>query len=297
MITTIQNSTPSDYTFSIIIPTWNNLEMLKLCLQSLREHSNYNHQYILHINDGSDGTLEWAKNNFSGDITYSEKNVGICYPLNYASRLVQSDYYCYFNDDMYALPNWDQPIYKAIKARKDKLFFYSATQIQPFEFWDNSIIADKNYGTEANNFKKEKLLKDYSSFHKEDWSGATWPPNVVHIDVWNQVGGYSIEYSPGMYSDPDFSMKLWQLGVRDFRGFGDSLVYHFESKSTKRVKKNKGSDQFLKKWGITSRTFGKHFLRRGEKYRGPIDHIPQKSNGYTLDKLRGKFKLISKLFL
>ena len=31
--------------------------------------------------------------------------------------------------------------------------------------------------------------------------GATIPPNIVHRDIWDLVGGYSIEYSPGMYSD------------------------------------------------------------------------------------------------
>ena len=42
-----------------------------------------------------------------------------------------------------------------------------------------------------------------------DWMGATIPPNIVHRDIWDLVGGYSIEYSPGMYSDPDFTAKLY----------------------------------------------------------------------------------------
>lgn len=45
-----------------------------------------------------------------------------------------------------------------------------------------------------------------------DWMGATIPPNIVHRDIWDLVGGYSIEYSPGMYSDPDFTAKLYMCG-------------------------------------------------------------------------------------
>ena len=48
---------------SIVIPTYNNLDYLKLCLKSLKQNSNYNHEIILHINDGSDGTLNFAINN------------------------------------------------------------------------------------------------------------------------------------------------------------------------------------------------------------------------------------------
>ena len=47
--------------FSIVIPTWNNLAFLKLCIQSIQRNSYYNHQIIVHVNDGSDGTLEWIK--------------------------------------------------------------------------------------------------------------------------------------------------------------------------------------------------------------------------------------------
>ena len=47
--------------FSILLPTWNNLPLLKLCVHSIRTHSAYGHQIIVHVNDGSDGTLEWVR--------------------------------------------------------------------------------------------------------------------------------------------------------------------------------------------------------------------------------------------
>ena len=60
-----------------------------------------------------------------------------------------------------------------------------------------------------------------------DWMGATIPPNIVHRDIWDLVGGYSIEYSPGMYSDPDFTAKLYMCGVRFMKGLQASRIYHF----------------------------------------------------------------------
>ena len=42
--------------FSIIIPTFNNLEYLKLCLSSIKKNSSFSHEIIIHINEGTDGT-------------------------------------------------------------------------------------------------------------------------------------------------------------------------------------------------------------------------------------------------
>ena len=78
------------------------------------------------------------------------------------------------------------------------------------------------------------------------------------------MGGYSIEFSPGMSSENDFSMKLWSAGCRVFLGVGDSLVYHFAEVSTRRMRKNDGRRQFLMKWGMTQSGFGRYYLRRGE---------------------------------
>jgi hypothetical protein len=99
---------------------------------------------------------------------------------------------------------------------------------------------------------------------KADWYGATWPPTLVSKRWWFKVGGYSSEFSPGMSSDNDFSMKLWHAGCRIFIGVGDSLVYHFQCKSTGKVKKNDGATQFLHKWGIRQSVFDRYYLRRGK---------------------------------
>jgi glycosyltransferase involved in cell wall biosynthesis len=47
--------------FSILIPSWNNLDLLKLCVRSIQQNSSHSHQIIIHVNDGSDGTLEWVR--------------------------------------------------------------------------------------------------------------------------------------------------------------------------------------------------------------------------------------------
>ena len=62
---------------SIIIPTFNNYNYLKLCLKSIKQNSKFNHEIIVHINDGSDGTLKFIKKNHF-KYTYTKTNVGLC---------------------------------------------------------------------------------------------------------------------------------------------------------------------------------------------------------------------------
>ncbi len=47
---------------SIIIPTFNNLKYLDLCIKSLEKNSHFKNEILLHINEGTDGTIDYANN-------------------------------------------------------------------------------------------------------------------------------------------------------------------------------------------------------------------------------------------
>ena len=277
--------------FSILIPTWNNVAFLKICVDSIRKNSKYNHEILIHVNDGSDGTLEWVKAE-GLKYTHSAENIGVCFALNGLRPLATTDYILFMNDDMYVLPDWDANLYEEIERIGHKMFFLSSTLIQPRPFFCKSVIAPADYGQTVETFDEQRLLKEYKSLEHYDWKGSTWPPNVVHKDIWDLVGGYSIEYSPGMYSDPDFSAKLWKAGVRIFKGVDKSRVYHFEARSTHRIVKNDGSTQFLRKWGITSASFMRDVLQRGE----PWDSKQDTSAALKKDLTRSKFKKALTIF-
>lgn len=251
--------------FSILIPSWNNLSYLRLCIESIKEHSILNHQIIVAINEGKDGSLDYVVDQ-KIDHVYFEVNSGVCYAVNAARSLARSDYIVYLNDDMYVLPGWDQKIFERIRFLTTPLFMISATMIEPYDTGNPCVIV-KDFGTSPEAFQKEALMAFAANASIDDWRGATWPPFVVHTTVWDLVGGFGIEFTPGFYSDPDFSMKLKISGVEHFIGLGSALVYHFGTKSTKRVKKNNGKDLFLLKWGIAASDFYKSFLRLGK----PLD--------------------------
>ncbi len=255
------------YQFSVFLPTWNNLEYLKLCINSIKQNSKLDIQIIVFVNEGNDGTLEWLQSQSDIDFLHAKKNVGICYALNMCRTLMKSDYVVYVNDDMYLLTEWDTNLYAEIERLNTNEFMLSATMIEPIDT-SNPCVLVKDYGNSIETFREKEILQDYKNFKFKDWSGSTWPPNVLHVEMWDLVGGLSSEFTPGMWSDPDLSMKLYKAGVRIFKGVGNSFAYHFGSKTTTRVKKNtNGRSMFLFKWGMTSGTFSKKILKRGEPYK------------------------------
>jgi GT2 family glycosyltransferase len=273
--------------FSIVIPTWNSLEYLQLCVDSIRKNSAHVHQIIVHVNDGSDGSREWVR--ASGlDATYSDTNIGICFAVNEAAALARHDYIVYMNDDMYALPGWDTALLQRVAQMPSDLFMLSGTMVEPKDS-RNACVVVANFGDSVQTFDEAGLLQQAPKLVRADWLGSTWPPTVVHRRWWHRVGGYSTELSPGMSSDNDFSMKMWHAGCRVFLGVGDSLVYHFQCKSTGKVVKNDGRKQFLHKWGMTQSTFDRFYVRRGE----PADTrvLPEPTDSHALRWALRKSKL------
>ena len=93
--------------FSIVIPTYNNLKYVKLCIDSIKKNSSLKHEIIVHSNIGSDGTNDYLlRNNIK--YTHSKKNIGLCSSINIASKLSSTNYILYSHDDMYFCPEWDQ---------------------------------------------------------------------------------------------------------------------------------------------------------------------------------------------
>ncbi len=281
---------PEGARFSIVIPTWNNLPYIRQCIESLETHSRFPHQIILHINEGSDGTLDWAKEKKLGH-THSPTNTGICYGMNAGASLARTPYLVYLNDDMYVCPDWDAHLLEEIDRKQTSSWFLSATLIESAGT-GNACVIPADYGKTIETFRRQDLLDHFDSLPMHDQQRPGGCANVVPLSLWKQVGGYSIEYTPGWNSDPDFAMKLWLAGVRDFKTIARSRVYHFHNQTGRRVGPRKsGRKLFAAKWGITSAKFMKHFLHHGEPFQGTLSDPPDNLE-LTFARLRARFSCL-----
>ena len=275
--------------FSIVIPTLNNINYLKLCIKSIKNNSNFNHELIIHVNQGTDRTIEFLKKE-KIKYSYTKYNAGICEGVNLASRLSTTNYILYAHDDFYFCPGWDDALVNELENLKNNLFYFSGTMIH------NGQV-EFNCGNSLEDFNEKKLLNEYKNIKFNDFQGSTWAPHLIHKDLWNKIGGFSEEYFPGTGSDPDLNMKLWKEGVRIFKGLQNCKVYHFGSIVTRQKEKkfntitesgSKGSKIFLLKWGISIKFFKKYFLKSDTIYLEPLKE-PVKNFNFFFDLIICKF--------
>ena len=269
--------------FSIIIPTLNNIDYLKLCLKSIKKNSKFNHQIIIHVNQGNDGTIDFLKSN-KFEYTFTNYNSGICEGVNKASKKSKFDYILYAHDDFYFCPDWDKIFHDEIKKIPDNKFYLSGIMMNngPLKF---------DCGNNLSEFDENKLLDNFKNHNHYDFQGSTWAPHLIHKSLWNKVGGFSEEFYPGTGSDPDLNMKLWLEGVRIFKGLNDCKVYHFGSIVSRKYKNHptiktesgsKGNKIFLLKWGMSIKFFKKRYLRSDQQYLSELGD-PNKNFSYYFD--------------
>ena len=277
--------------FSIIIPTFNNIDYLKLCLRSIQKNSEYTHEIIIHINEGLDGTLEFIKKK-NYKFSYSKINSGVCVAFNEAAKKATKKYIILAHDDMYFCPGWDIAFNKELeKLQNVEDFFLSGTMVQPFESYINL-----DCGANIESFNEEKLLKKLPLINFNDFQGTHWQPSLIPLKTWKKVGGFSEEFSPGLGSDPDFNMKLWNIGVRLFKGLGSCRVYHFSSISLRKKAWNNGAKTFLLKWGISIKFFKKYYLKSDLPFKGPLPE-PSKNIMYYTNLFKCKLTYLFHLFI
>ena len=274
---------------SIVIPTFNNLKYLKFFLKSVKNNSVYNHQIILHINDGSDGTLNFAKKN---DLSFTKtpKNIGLCSSLNKAAMLVDTNYILYAHDDMFFCKKWDLYLENEIKKLSNNLFYLTGTNVSI-----NSGLINLDCGSSPENFNEAKFNKFCEKDLSKDLQGSHWAPHLIHKDLWNNIGGFSKEFNPGDGSDPDFCMKLWKKTVRVFKTISKFKVYHFSSVTSRKgqIRLNDGTKTFTLKYGFNPRFFRKYYLKGNNLnvYNGPLND-PRMNFRMLIDLIVNKLKFI-----
>ncbi len=274
---------------SILIPTFNNLKYLEFAIYSLRKNSFYDHEIIIHVNNGSDGTLDFVKNN-NIKFTHSKDNIGLCTSMNTAYKISSSNLILYAHDDMYFCKNWDKYLIDEIRNQKDNLYYLSGTNVSTRHGLINFDCGDK-----IENFDENKFLEFCLEDNTPNLQSSHWSPHLIHKELWEKINGFSEDFNPGDGSDPDFCMKLWLNNVRIFKAISKFKVYHFNSLTTRKgkVKLNNGTKIFLLKYGINPRFFRKYFLRGDNSVIPFIENLPEpkKDINFYIDLVKCKLKL------
>lgn len=249
---------------SILIPTLDNVEYMKIIVPAIREHTTNPYEILVYANDMSPKMKEYASKESFDVFEYSHKNEGIALAVNVLAKRATGDIVFFLNDDMYLAPNWDKALIRKIN---DSIFYQYLTPCMFEPRWENPTMNTPfNYGRTPETWQEQKFLFEWWDLRqiKEDIISQSIP-TFVKKELWDRVGGYDEKYWPGFGTDPDFVAKIYFRAKKEgkpheFRGVSDSGVYHFQCISTERIQnhnlyRQKAHKRFEEKWGITAKQF------------------------------------------
>jgi GT2 family glycosyltransferase len=236
---------------SVIIPTYQSVKHLDLCLKSCIKGQINKNQIIVVVDgfyDINKEILEKYKEHI--DVLNLEENVGLCRGTNLGVYNAKHDKILIVNDDNVFSKHWDVLL---IDNWEDGTII-SPNQMEPYP----SIFKQfhiNNMGTDPTTFDLEKFwLYDYHylSGDKKEETGSTLPIFMSKID-YLRVGGWDENYpTSGMVADCDFFLKCRLSGLKMIRTY-NCHFYHFASVSTngeKRIQTEmEGHEYFKYKWG------------------------------------------------
>lgn len=261
---------------SIIIRSWNSLEFLKLCLESINLYTTIPFEMIIVDNNSSDGTKEFLKNVKAKKI-FNKRNVGAIKALEQAEKLVETQYICSLDSDIIVTPKWlrtlleiyqSNPKVKAISPIKP-----STQLIHPYlkrnsrEVWGeikrshfsakpqqllDLFALGHNFVEFSENFKKinrygDKVLETPPEF----LSGCCV---LVETEFMKKIGGF-VDLSFKIYGteDADRCWRIARAGYKVMRT-GKAFIHHFEGGSRESSNLDtkslliKNNRIFFKKW-------------------------------------------------
>lgn len=263
---------------SICIPTWNSLEYLKILIPSIHKNTRIPFEIIVHENFSGDETTTYLREECrKTNYTISDTNLGFC-GVNNALKRAMYPYCMIVNTDMYMLPGWDLAILNQIqqfKKQKVDRFTISSCLIEPT---GNNPEYDIFYaGHDAQTFDEQKLLGYFSSVQPKKINTTQYShPILIPKFMLEEVNYLDESYFPGWAVDHDLPMSLYKKGCRDFVMLGNSRVFHFSSKTFKKlpddIKNKSGQDIFERKWGMSVEEFRKR-LKIAQPYSTVADGL------------------------
>jgi O-antigen biosynthesis protein len=201
---------------SIVIPTYNKVELTLPCLQALAENTTDEIPYEVIIVDNAshDGTRDLLAQ-LEGDVRFvlNDVNEGFGKACNKGASMSEAEFVLFLNNDTQVLPGWLEPLTAAMRQDLD------LAAVQPRLLYPDGrlnsagdlVFRDQawNYGKGASNPRAPQ----FSGRRAPDYaSGAVL---LVRRSMFVEIGGFDDRYAPAYYEDTylsfSFRAKGWKV--------------------------------------------------------------------------------------
>lgn len=240
---------------SVVVVTYNNLDLTKECLKSIDLNSNYRNLEIIVVdNASSDGSpeflREWAGQGANRKLVLNDDNRGFAAANNQGLAIGSGEYLVMLNNDTYVTAGWVRGLVRHLQRDKTIGLIGPVTNNI-----GNEAKIDINYN---NMTEMQKASASYTRRHL----GQVYPLRTAAFfcvmmsrDVYEKVGSLDEAFGRGFFEDDDYCRRIEQIGLR-IGCAEDVFVHHHLSASFNKMKQQERQKLFEenlkiyeKKWG------------------------------------------------
>jgi GT2 family glycosyltransferase len=292
-----------EHKITTCINTNNNLDYLKLAIQSVRQNAYYKDMpIIVYAENCTDGTNEWLseQDNITFIIEQNEVAKGIGGGMDVCVANTTTEFVNIIHSDMWVAPNQDIELLKLYdNIDKSERLIASSFRIQPKIFPNDPDYRPGTVFVPAEAFGAYHHDFDYNEF--DNWSTEFSNNNSIIVrkgggagffcrtEDYKWIGGNDPLFAPASFDDMDLFIRM-QLENYTFKMTSKSIVYHFSargshfrdeakdkfnSKSKRQITAEQNNTQkFYNKWGQLpthdEETFVKPIYNTNVKTRIPL---------------------------
>jgi GT2 family glycosyltransferase len=248
-------------TVSIIIVTYNNLNLTKACIESIYANSHYpNLELVIVDNNSSDGTRDYLigiQNTYDNiSLILNDENRGFAAANNQGIRKSSGENIILLNNDTVVTPGW---ISKLNHYLKDK----STGMVGPVtNMCGNEAIINVPYDVST----LEGFDEFINSFYKRSRKGDSFEIDMLSMfcvairrETVNEIGFLDERFKTGMFEDTDYSYRIKEKGYKIICA-RDIFIHHCCRASFGKLPSNEYNRiyeenriKFEEKWSIKSK--------------------------------------------
>jgi GT2 family glycosyltransferase len=216
---------------TIIIPNWNGKDLLKECLQSLREQTFTDFAVLVVDNASSDGSVEMLRESFP-EVIIAEmpRNLGFGRAINQGIRRTTSPFVLLLNNDIAVDPHCLESIHGRMQVASDAC---AGIQCRMMNFYDRTLI--DSLGIQIQKRERFHGFYDFGSRLKYG-EGFAKPGHILgpcagaalyRKSFFDAVGLFDERFFAG-FEDVDLALRGLRQGWH-FKYDPNAVVYHHRS--------------------------------------------------------------------
>lgn len=235
---------------SIIIPTYNKLDLLKVCIESIQTHTMNNYEIIVVDNASTDGTEAYLQS-MTGKLRFHvhEANRGFSGAVNTGLMMAKGNTICLLNNDILVTPRWLSNLLHCLHSDGNIGIVGPVT---------NYISGDQQIAVP---YKSIEQMWKFAGKHNHS-NAAQWEYTdrivgfcyLFRRSLFEEVGYFDEGFEIGNFEDEDYIVRV-RLNGRKLIIARDTFIHHFGSQSMKELGSrfsevnDQNASYFSVKWG------------------------------------------------